>query len=460
MVEPAVRTDRPKPVAATERIPALDVLRGIAILGILVMNIQGFALPFAAYSNPSVWTPGDTLDRFFWGLAHVLAEQKFMTLFSLLFGSGVALMLDRLEHKGLPVAAVHYRRTLGLLLIGLAHAYLLWYGDILVSYAICALALYPLRHVRPSRLLAAGLVLLLVAPLLSQGFMVWTQSLPAEVQQEILAGFSPGDDEVAAEVAAYREGWSEAMPYRASYAAMLQTFGFLFFVLWRAGGLMLVGMAFYRWGIVTAERSAAFYRRLALWGFLLGFPLVLAGVAYNVARDFDFPAVWFTNGVLNYLGSLGVSLGYLALVMLWCGPRGTADRESPEPAATELPDTELATAPEPTPEATPEAVVPEPAAAPVPPPAPPTGIQRTLAAVGRMALTNYLMQTLICIAIFYGFGLGLFGAVGRGGQWIVVLAVWAFQLLISPWWLTHFRFGPFEWLWRSMTYLRWQPMRR
>lgn len=402
----------PAPVAASERVLALDVLRGVAVLGILVMNVQSFALPFAAYSNPGVWTDGGRLDVAFWAFAHVFAEQKFMTLFSLLFGSGVALMLERLEARGMPAARIHYRRSFGLLLIGLAHAYLLWYGDILVSYALCALALYPLRRVRPKRLLVAGLVLLCVAPLISQGFMVALRYAPPEERAEALAQFVPSEEDVQREVDAFRGGWREQMPVRAELAATLQTFGFGVFVLWRAGGLMLIGMALYGWGVVTAARPPDVYRRLALWGFGLGLPLVLAGLAVDLAYRFDFEAMWFTNGVLNYLGSAGMALGYLALVMLGCLLR------------------------------------------------PAGALMHGLAAVGRMALTNYLLQTILGVLVFYGTGLGLFGSVGRAAQWLFVLAVWGFELALSTWWLERFRFGPFEWLWRTMTYLRPQPMRR
>jgi uncharacterized protein len=412
MSELATGGPAPAPVAAGERVLALDVLRGVAVLGILVMNVQSFALPFAAYSNPGVWTDRGTLDVAFWAFAHVFAEQKFMTLFSLLFGSGVALMLERLEARGAPAASIHYRRSAGLLLIGLAHAYLLWYGDILVSYALCALALYPLRRVRPKRLLVAGLVLLCVAPLISQGFMAGLRYAPPAERAEALAQFVPPEEDVLHEVEAFRGGWREQMTVRAELAATLQTFGFGVFVLWRAGGLMLIGMALYKWGLVTAARPPDVYRRLALWGFGLGLPLVLAGLAVDLVYRFDFQAMWFTNGVLNYLGSAGLALGYLALVMLWCLSR------------------------------------------------PAGAVMHRLAAVGRMALTNYLLQTILGVLVFYGTGLGLFGEVGRAAQWLFVLAVWAFELWLSRWWLERFRFGPFEWLWRTMTYLRPQPMRR
>jgi uncharacterized protein len=402
---------RPAPVAATERILALDVLRGCAVLGILVMNVQGFALPFAAYSNLGVWEAPSRLDTWLWGVAHLFAEQKFMTLFSLLFGAGVALMLDRLERKELRAAAVHYRRTLGLLLIGLAHAYLLWYGDILVTYAICALALYPFRHVRPKRLLVTGLLVLCVAPVVSQGWGYHVRHLPEAERAEALAAMRPSEEQIAAEIEAYRGGWWGQMEHRAKTSLWLETLILAFFTLWRAGGLMLIGMAFYKWGVITAARSPAFYRRLALGGFGLGVPLVAFGMAYVLQHDFSFRATWLDGGLFNYFGSLGVSLGYIAVVMLWC----------------------LTVAPGP--------------------------VTRSLAAVGRMALTNYLMQTILCVLIFYGYGLGLFAHLSRSALWLVVLAIWAFQMLVSPWWLARFRFGPFEWLWRTMTYRRLQPMR-
>ncbi len=442
-------TPRAAPVRGSERIEALDVLRGVAVLGILVMNVQSFALPFAAYSNPSVYTGGGPVDLAFWAFAQIFAEQKFMSIFSLLFGAGVALMLDRLERRRraaeeagaerpVRVARIHYRRTAGLILIGLVHAYLLWYGDILVTYGLCALVLYPLRRLRPSRLLAIGVLLLLIPPVISQTYAYYLEGLPADARVEAKGSFLPSEAQVEDELEAYRGGWLGQMEMRAGAALMLQTVLFAVFVAWRAGGLMLIGMAFYKWGVVTAERPPPFYRRLALWGFALGLPLVVSGTAVSLATDFGFRAVLLTTSVLNYFGSLGVAMGYIALVMLWCPARPQASAAAPAAARGD-----------------------EPLGAGAAPDRQGGGWwRRHLGAVGRMALTNYLLQTILCVLIFYGYGLGLFGHVGRAGQWLVVLAVWAFQLVASPWWLERFRFGPFEWLWRSMTYLRLQPFRR
>jgi len=182
-------------------------------------------------------------------------------------------------------------------------------------------------------------------------------------------------------------------------------------LLWRAGGMMLVGMALYKLGVLSAERSAAFYRRLAVAGLVAGLPLAAAGTAYKIHVDFAWDRAMFQGGLFNYVGSIGVFLGYLGLVILMV-KGGRLPR-----------------------------------------------LQQRLAAAGRMALTNYITQSLICSLVFYGHGLGLFERVGGPGQVAIVAAIWALQLAWSPWWLARYRFGPLEWVWRSLTYMKRQPMR-
>jgi len=399
----------PAPVREAERIVALDVLRGLAILGILVMNVQALSMPFAGYSNLGVVEDPSTTDYWVWGFAHLFAETKFMTLFSILFGAGAALLLDRLESKGLPAATVHYRRAAGLLLIGCAHAYLLWYGDILTAYALCSLLLYPLRRLGARTLAIAGLVILCLSPVVGWGL---SQS-PPEVKGFLLGDMASWQTTLDQETAAYQGGWLDQAAHRTPTSWFIQTRAFVLFIFWRAFGLMLLGMALYKWRVITAGRSPGFYRRLAWWSLVPGLAISIAGMAIILHHDFADRITERVNPFANYFGSLGMSLGYLALVMLWC----QSARRGP--------------------------------------------LQTSLAAVGRMALTNYLLQTVLCILVFYGgYGLGLFGQVSRLGQLGIVAAVWGFELLISPWWLAHFRFGPAEWLWRSMTYLKPQPMRR
>lgn len=402
----------PAPTRAGERIVALDVLRGFALMGILLMNIQFFAMPMAAYFNPSAYGDLQGANYGVWALSHVFADQKFMTIFSILFGAGVVLFTTRVEGRGRSALGLHYRRSFWLLVIGLCHAYLLWAGDILVAYALCAFLVYWFRKVRPSRQLAIGLLLIAVPSLIMLAGYVSIEQWPEEAVADFMADWRPSEAQIDAELAAYRGGWLSQMDMRVPQSLEMQTFAFFFWSLWRASGLMLVGMALFTWGVLTAERSTRFYARLAAIGLLLGIPLVAYGVLRNTAGGWELAYSRFGPGFqLNYWGSLLISSAYIALVMLFCLWGG-------------LPRLRLA-----------------------------------LAAVGRTALTNYLLQTILATAVFYGSGLGLFGSVERTGQLLIVLLIWAAQLVISPLWLRYFRYGPFEWLWRSLTYWRPQPMR-
>ncbi|MCB1037202.1 MAG: DUF418 domain-containing protein, partial [Acidobacteria bacterium] len=288
---------RASPVPAGERYTALDVLRGVAILGILVMNIQAFSMPLSAYMNPTSFGVLSGLDRWIWGLSYLFAAEKFMTLFSMLFGAGVALMASRLEHRGLPSAPVHYRRMLFLALIGMVHAYGLWFGDVLFTYAACGTWVYLLRRLRPKTLLIVGLIIFAVASGLSLMAGLSYPQWPEEEKAEILYSWQPSPAEVAREVATYQSGWWGQMEARVPQAMMLETSALLFFVMWKAGGLMLVGMALFKWGILTGEADARIYRRLAAAGFGIGFPLVLFGTWRHFAEGFSVEWSHFLGGL-------------------------------------------------------------------------------------------------------------------------------------------------------------------
>ncbi len=407
----AMAQQPPTPVADSDRIVALDVLRGFAVLGILVVNIRGFATASAAYLNPSVGGGLEGSGFWVWASTALLADTKFISIFSALFGAGMAMTADRMAQRGAPAASLHYRRQLWLLVFGMAHAYLIWHGDILVAYALCGFLLYPLRNVRPQRQLVLGAAMVAVVIPLWLGVGLSVPVWPEAEQAAMQADWAPPPAALEAEAEAFRGGWLEQMPYRAAEAFGLQTMVFLVYFLWRAGGLMLVGMGLYRLGVLTGRRSIAFYRRTAVVGLGLGLPLVAAGIVYNVRADFSLEHSMFQGTLFNYVGSLGVFLGYVSVVMLVVQGR-------------RLPR-----------------------------------LQQRLAAVGRMALTNYISQSVLCSLFFYGHGLGMFGRVSPLGQVGVVLAVWGLQLAWSPWWLRRFRFGPLEWLWRTATYMTRQPFR-
>ncbi len=390
----------------------MDALRGFAILGILVMNIQSFSMIEAAYLNPTAYGDLTGLNRWVWILSHLLAEQKFMTLFSLLFGAGIVLFTGRIEARGLPSLGLFYRRTGWLLVFGLLHAYLLWHGDILVTYALCGLAVVFCRKWSPGRLFVTGGLTFAVASLLYLFFGFSLPQMPAEGYEGIKVAWQSSPEITAREVAAYRGGWLEQMPLRAEAAFRFQVPIFLMFHFWRVSGLMLLGMALFKGGVFTGERSGTFYRGLALVGLGLGLPVVGYGLAQNFAAGWTVDYSMFLGAQYNYWASLAVSLGYCGLVILVTrAPRFRA-------------------------------------------------VAQGLGAVGRMALTNYLLQTLICTTLFYGHGLGWFGRVERSGQLLIVAGIWAAQLILSPWWLRHYRFGPAEWLWRSLTYGQRLPLRQ
>ncbi|MCY3548091.1 MAG: DUF418 domain-containing protein [Gemmatimonadetes bacterium] len=396
----------------TERIASLDVLRGFAILGILIVNMQGFARVFSAYMNPPSAGGFEGAEVWLWSFVYLFADTKFISIFSMLFGAGMAMMSDRMAARGTSGTGLHYRRQFWLLVIGLAHAYLIWHGDILVAYALCGFILYPLRNLPPRRLLMiGGCAVAFLVPLWGLAG-VSVPYWPAEELAVAVAEWDPPPEVQAAEIAAFRGTWAEQFRVRAPVALTVQTTAFLFLFLWRAGGLMLVGMALYRLGVLAASRSAVFYRRMAVIGLATGLPLAAAGVAYKLHHEFAFEKAMFQGALFNYVGSVGVCLGYLALVMLAVQSGWLA------------------------------------------------GLQRRLAATGRMALTNYIAQSVICTLIFYGHGLGLFERVGAPGRLGIVVGIWVLQLLWSPWWLARYRFGPLEWVWRSLSYMERQPLRR
>lgn len=399
------------PVAPGERIQSLDVLRGVAVLGILIMNIQSFSMIMPAYINPTAYGDLSGLNRWVWILSHVFAQEKFMTVFSVLFGAGILLLASRVEGRGLKSAGVHYRRMFWLIVIAIVHAYVFWYGDILFKYGISALLVFLFRKASPRKLLIAGLIVISVGSL-SFLFFGWSMpQWPAEAYQSTLEGWKPGAELVAEEVAAYQGDWLAQMGARVPQSIGHQTFLFLIFYGWRIAGLMMVGMALYKWGILSAERSKRFYRRAVLFGLGIGFPVVIYGVVRNFAANWSMEYAMFFGWQYNYWGSLLVAFGYIGIVMLFC-------QSNLWP-----------------------------------------GLAKTFSNVGRMAFSNYVLQTLICTTIFYGHGLGLFGRVERTGQILIVFSVWIVVVLFSNIWMTSFRFGPAEWLWRSLTYRKKQPFR-
>ena len=402
--------ERLAPVAGTERINSLDVVRGFALLGILVMNIQAFSMVGAAYMNPTAYGDLTGANYWVWYVSHLFFDQKFMTLFSALFGAGIVLMWQRAEAKGRSATGLHYRRTFWLMVFGFVHAYGVWAGDILFVYSVCALWVFWLKRRSPKALIIIGAIVLMVSPVLMVAGGLSVPQWPQEAVDEMMVGWQPTPEYIAEEVANYRGGWTDQARSRVRAAVGMHTGAFIFWAFWRASGLMIIGMALFKIGFFSAELSDRVYKRCIGISFL-GLPILAYSVYQNFASGWGIERFFFSMSY-NYFASLLVSLGYASAIMLIC-KHGLL-----------------------------------------------TKVTSALANVGRMALSNYLLHTIICTTIFYGHGFGYFGQVSRVGQILIVSGVWAFQIPFSVWWMGRLRFGPFEWLWRTLAYMKLQPMRR
>ena len=400
------------PVEKTNRIQSIDLLRGIAILGILIMNIQSFAMPSAAYNNPLAFGDLTGLNKMTWILSHLFADQKFMSIFSILFGAGIILITEKKELLTGSSLKLHYTRNLILLLIGLLHAHLIWYGDILVAYALCSFLVYPFRKLSPKKLLITGLLILSVPSFLNGFFQFSLPYMPASELQDLRLDWAPTNELIEQEITAFTGSISSQIKINSQQALFLETFVFLIQFLWRAGGLMLVGMALFRWGVLSAERSRSFYLKSAFYSLIIGFPIVIYGIYMNFTMNWDFQYSMFTGSQFNYWGSLFVAYGYISLIMVF----SQSDNYYT--------------------------------------------MKKRLASIGQMALTNYILHSFIGVLIFFGIGFGFFGKIDRSLQILIVGIIWIFQYLTSEKWLNSYRFGPLEWVWRSLTYGKKQPFLR
>lgn len=374
------------------------------------MNMQAFAMIFALYMNPTALGKPTSLDFWCWTVNHVLGDQKFMTIFSMLFGAGVFLMTEKSRTQSGRSAGLHYRRMLWLGLFGFLHGAFIWVGDILFIYAICGLFTWIFRKLRLWILIPIALILLLIPSALFLTLDQFITNESQEAQQAMMDMWSPSPEFVQQQEAAYQGDWPGQQKER--FKTWQEMISFLMFFGWRVLGLMLLGVALFRIGLFSATKPRGLYLFLVILGLGAGLTLSALGVNYQVSTGWDFVKGMGLGALFNYFGSLLAAFGYLGLIMLLCQFR-------------RLPS-----------------------------------LQKRLAAVGRMAFTNYIMHSIICTTIFYGHGLGLFGQVNRLWQLILVIIICALQLWYSPLWLEKFRFGPLEWLWRTLTYMKRQPFRR
>jgi len=387
----------------TARIASLDVLRGVGVLGMLAVHIQLFAFPVLARWNPAAYGNFTGLNWWVWLATAVLADGKFITIFAMLLGVSIVMMASDAGAPAIPAWRLHMRRMTALLILGLLHAYLLWPGDMLVPLAVSGALVFFARRLSPGKLLVLGGLAFATASVVSVALTWSTAQSDAAALAAWRAEWTPRPETVNLEIAQYRGSWSEQMAQRVPGALETQTVAFVTRLLWQMTGLMLIGMALFKLGILSAARSGVFYQRMGILGFGAGILLNLLGIWRSAATGWDLLDFVLVSQQLHYWGNLFVALGWVGLVLLLCH-RGWS--------------------------------------------------LRPVAAVGRMALTNYLLQSVICTTIFYGHGLGLFGRVERTGQLAIVVAIWGFQLLASSVWLRYFSVGPVEWLTRWLVFKR------
>ena len=428
-------TDSPRvaPVSARTRIRSIDTLRGGALFGILLLNIIAFAFPLAAYSDPQVdgSTEGINLATFM--VIDIFFEGSMRVIFSMLFGAGLLIFVAKPATDPALIKRLFYRRTWILIGFGLFNAYILvWVGDILYAYGVAGLILYFFRNLSARKLVACSLLITAFLGVLHTGFhfniraqrveVVAIESLPAgtalsqeqeatmEQWDQFLVGQLATPELIREELEVKKSGYVDNFIGAAAINIFIQTTALVFNIFWDTLSMMLLGMAFMKWGWFDASRSLRFYSGAMLIGFGIGLPLNAWETISFVNSGFE--PYWSAFNRPTYdIGRLSLALGYIGLVMMIC-KAGIF-----------------------------------------------SAIRSALAAVGQMALTNYLGQSIICNLVFLGFGLGLVGELERYQLYYVVFAVWLSQLIFSVLWLRRYRFGPAEWLWRSLTYRVRQPLR-
>jgi uncharacterized protein len=427
------------PVRQEERIDILDSLRGVAILGILLMNIPGFGLPENQVSDPSIFNESGLNYKMWFIIDWVFAGTQ-RAFFSMLFGAGIILFIGKLEKKtdGLMAAEIYFRRQLWLLVFGLFNAFvLLWFWDILFAYAICGMILFAFRRLSPKVLIVAAIVSLLLMTarenvdlyrtkaIISKGEAVAAldtnkvtlseeqrNKLQAMLQMKADSDHPAKLEKVQKEIKAMTGSYAELYAFQSEKSAHVQMY-YNYYLTWDLLIFMFVGMAFFKNGLFLGKGSTGLYASMFVIGVIGGLALTYIKLQPSIEYNFShFEYSKHTSFELFEVSRVLRSFGFFGLILLmyklgWF-----------------------------------------------------KWLFKIMQPVGQMAFTNYLMQSLMCGLFFYGVGLGYFGKLQRYELYYVVAAVWIIEIVWSNIWLKYYRFGPLEWTWRSLTYWQRFPNRR
>ena len=406
---------------ASKRIATLDIIRGIAVMGIFSVNITAFAMIEGAYFNPPAYGGADGANLALWAANLIVIDGKMRSLFSMLFGASMLLVIQRAAANGESPAKVHFARMAVLFAIGLVHYHLIWWGDILKDYAAVGCLAYLWRNASVKKLLCWAAGFYLFGMLFFGSFLVqvlqWDQAAHApgatkkvvEQWNDFAAMLYPPAVDIAKDLALHRGTWLGIAHYWVVEKPFSWVQG-LFFFTPETLGLMLFGMAGYKSGFLTGEWDDRRYLKWAVVGLALGALASLILAYVDVESRFYAPLVFggFICGLAPF--RLIMAFGYAALIILLTRNLGW--------------------------------------------------LSLRIAATGRAAFTNYLGTSLIATFVFYGWGLGYYGYVERWQAWLLVPTVWAIMLLWSKPWLDHFYYGPLEWVWRTLARGKLQPFRK
>jgi uncharacterized protein len=402
------------------RFPSLDIVRGVAVMGILTMNIAAFALPEAAYFAPVGPQSEGAANQASWLFNFVLFNNKMRSLFSILFGASCLLIIERAAANGQSPAKVHFGRMTWLYAFGLFHLLFIWWGDILALYALAGFILYFARDLSAKAMwrwaiamFAFDFLMFGMASILGIAlYLGWIpDSIAPSLADELGRALAYNPTEYSNELALMQSGYGAILTDR--LAEMPTMVGMWIMMLPGTLGLTFVGMALYRNGFLIGQWPVQRYAKYASWIFAITIPLNIAMGYWLLSNDID-PLIAFAISMgFGAVFQIVMAVGWAAALLWWCMGRGKG-----------------------------------------------TIAAKVLARTGQMAFTNYLGTSIIMTTIFYGYGLGLFGQVERYMLWGFVLAAWAAMMAGSWHWLERYQYGPLEWLWRSLARARLQPMRR
>ena len=411
------------PTPSANRILTLDIVRGIAVMGILTMNIAAFALPYPAYANPAAYGGDNGVDFLSWGFNFILFDGKMRGLFSILFGASTLLVIERAAASGRDVARTHYARMVVLLGFGLLHFYFIWWGDILVLYALCGMLLYFFRD-RSQRSLSRWAIALITLTIISFSVSGLTAALAdrpglppnvsagfVEAREALAVEFGADSPKIAGDLSLYRSDYATIVDSRLNGRRWEPFMAILGFGL-ETVGLMLLGMTLFKSGFLKGDWDRTRYRRWAIRAAIVALPPLAFLAWWQASTGFDAVRIFLAFFALSTPFDVALAVGWAAAIIWWA--QGGA-----------LP-----------------------------------ALKARVAAAGQMAFTNYLATSIVMSSIFYGYGGNLFGEIPRAALWPFVLGMWALILLWSKPWLDHFAFGPLEWLWRSLSRMQLQPLRR